>query len=100
MASSLPSLPQTSLFVIELFASPCTIIELDCTPTFPAIAIMSGMKRASCTFLVSSSSKPPITSELAIPPANPMISQGRRALVLLITVSEVSFLPLIPESIW
>ncbi len=40
------------------FAKPCTIIAEDCTPTFPAIAAISGVKkkRIACLVIISSKS--------------------------------------------
>ena len=42
-----------------LFANPCTMIADDCTPTLPAIAAMSGVKKNKLAcFSIAPSNKP------------------------------------------
>ena len=59
-------------------ASDCTTIADDCTPTFPPIAVIKGMKKARAGILVIPPSKPDKTRAPKTPPISPMNSQGKR----------------------
>ena len=71
-------------------AKPCTIIAEDCTPTFPAIAAINGVKKNNTAFSLNESSKPPIIKKAPIPPINPKNNQGKRARVSCKIVSSAS----------
>ena len=87
--TSLSSLLNKLPFTLSL-AKPCTIIALDCTPTFPAIAAIRGVKKNSSTWVARASSKPLIIYTLPRPPKSPSTSQGKRALVRSIMLSSAS----------
>ena len=62
-------------------AKPCTIIAEDCTPTFPAMAAISGVKKNKfpcCN--IASPNKPRTFTEIN-PPKRAKTSQGNRAFV-------------------
>ena len=66
-------------------ARPCTTIADDCTPTFPPIAAMSGIKSAISGFETMSNA--PITYAPPTPPPRPISSHGNLALVKVPTES-------------
>ena len=96
---SLPNLRQVEP-ISELLARPCTIIAEDCTPTFPAIAAISGVKKNKIGYSVSALSNPLETFTAIKLPNNANKSQGNRAFVNTQMLSSASTSCEIPAANW
>ena len=75
-------------------------IAEDCTPTFPPIANINGMKVAITAFSFSWYSKKPITYAPRIPPISQINNHGNLALLITNNESEDSTFSEIPLAIW
>src|SRR5690554_8086042 len=84
---------------IELYDKPCTIIEEDCTPTFPAIAATNGVKKNKVPYCSIASPKLCETFTAIKLPISAKSNQGNRALVNSQILSSASTSCEIPASI-
>ncbi len=82
------------------FANPWTMIALDCTPTLPAMAAISGVKKNRIACLLIISSKPPMMAAAPTPPIRPRNNQGNRARVSSQMLSSASTDCEIPAASW
>ena len=80
------------------FANPCTMIADDCTPTFPAVPAIKGIKRAMAGTAASPASNPPSIIEFNNPPKIPITNHGNLALVWVKTLSSTSTSCEIPDA--
>ena len=71
-----PNLSNLKPISLESRANDCTIIEEDCMPTFPPVAVIRGIKKAIAVTCVITFSNKPINCAPKIPPSIPTINQG------------------------